>query len=163
EGAVCFLVEMDTPGGHGGAMREICALFLNAKIPVVVYVAPSGARAASAGAVIGLSANILAMAPGTNIGAAHPVMGSGGDIPGDMRDKVTNDSAAFTRALAERRGKDVKWAEDIIRKSISVTAEEARKSKIADIIAADRADLLQQLNGRIVQTAAGNKTLATLN
>jgi len=163
EGATCLLVEMNTPGGVGTAMREIAMFFLNAKVPVVVYVAPSGAQAASAGAIIGLAAHILAMAPGTNIGAAHPVMGTGGDIPGDMRAKVVNDLAAFARTIAERRGKSVQWAEGIIRKSISSTETEALRAKIADYVASNRADLFRQMNGRKVETSAGTKRLDTLN
>lgn len=163
EGATCLLVEMNTPGGVASAMREITMLFLNAKVPVVVYVAPSGAQAASAGAIIGLAAHILAMAPSTNIGAAHPVAGTGGNIPGDMRDKVVNDMAALARSIAERRGKSKRWAEDIIRKSISSTETEALKAKIADYVASDRADLFRQMNGRKVETTAGPKRLDTLN
>jgi membrane-bound serine protease (ClpP class) len=162
QNAVCLIVEMNTPGGMLESTREICQLNLVAKVPVIVYVSPPGARAASAGAIIGLSAHILAMAPGTNIGAAHPVS-SGGNIEGDMRDKVTNDTAAFARALAEKRGRSISWAEDIIRKSVSNSETEAHKLRIADIIATDRNDLLRQLNGRRVQTADGSRTLATLN
>lgn len=160
--AVGLIVEMNTPGGLLESTREICQLNLAAKVPVIVYVTPPGARAASAGAIIGLSAHILAMAPGTNIGAAHPVS-SGGNIEGDMRDKVTNDTAAFARTLAEKRGKSISWAEDIIRKSVSSSETEAHKLRIADILAADRDDLLRQLNGRRLQTADGPRTLATLN
>ncbi|MBM3496511.1 MAG: nodulation protein NfeD, partial [Armatimonadetes bacterium] len=136
---------------HAGAMREIAQMILSARTPVVVYVTPSGARAASAGAVIGLAAHVLAMAPSTNIGAAHPVMGTGGDIPGDMRDKVVNDMSAFVRTVAARRGKSVEWAEGIVQRSIASTEEEARKEGVADLIAADRKDLLRKLDGRAVK------------
>jgi membrane-bound serine protease (ClpP class) len=163
EGAACLLIEMNTPGGALGATRDIARLFLAAKVPVVIYVTPSGARAGSAGAILSLAANILAMSPGTNIGAAHPVDSAGQNIQTDMRDKVVNDTAALARTLAKQRGKSLTWAEDIIRKSVSVTETEAMKLKVADLVAANRADLLRQLNGRKVQTAAGDKTLSTLN
>jgi membrane-bound serine protease (ClpP class) len=162
QNAVGLIIEMNTPGGLLESTRQICQLNLAAKVPVIVYVTPPGARAASAGAIIGLSAHILAMAPGTNIGAAHPVS-SGGNIEGDMRDKVTNDTAAFARTLAEKRGKSISWAEEIIRRSASSSETEAYKLRVADIIAADRGDLLRQLNGRRVQTADGVRTLATMN
>ncbi len=163
EGAACLLIEMNTPGGTLGATRDIAALFLGAKVPVVIYVTPSGARAGSAGAILSLAANILAMSPGTNIGAAHPVDSAGQNIESDMRDKVVNDTAAFARTLAARRGRSAAWAEDIIRKSVSVTENEAVKLKVADFVAANRADLLRQLNGRKVKVADGEKTLSTLN
>jgi len=156
ERAVMLLIEMNTPGGHSEAMREIGQLILNARVPVVVYVTPSGARAASAGAVIGLTAHILAMAPSTNIGAAHPVLGTGQSIPGDMRDKVVNDMCAFIRSVAARRGKNAEWAEAIIRKSISSTETEALKLGVADLIANDRADLLRKLDGRKVKLGDGS-------
>jgi len=156
ERAVMLLIEMNTPGGHSEAMREIGQLILNARVPVVVYVTPSGARAASAGAVIGLTAHILAMAPSTNIGAAHPVLGTGQSIPGDMKDKVVNDMCAFIRSVAARRGKNAEWAEAIIRKSISSTETEALKLGVADLIANDRADLLRKLDGRKVKLGDGS-------
>jgi len=155
ERAQMLLVEMDTPGGHSEAMRGIGQLVLNSRVPVVVYVSPSGARAASAGAIIGLTAHVLAMAPSTNIGAAHPVMGTGQDIPGAMKDKVVNDISAFLRSVAARRGKSVAWAEDIIRKSVASSEQEAMRLGIADLIAADRQDLLRRLNGREVKLDDG--------
>lgn len=161
--ATCFLLEMDTPGGELQASRAIIQRFLNARTPVVVYIAPRGARAASAGAMVSLAANVLAMAPGTNIGAAHPVDQEGQNITGDMRDKVVNDAAAFMRSVAQTRGKSARWAEDIVRKSISNSETEARALGIADIIASDRADLLRQLDGRRVATAAGSATISTLH
>jgi membrane-bound serine protease (ClpP class) len=155
--AELLLIEMNTPGGHGEAMREIAQLILNARTPVIVYVTPSGARAASAGAVIGLTANILAMAPSTNIGAAHPVMGTGGDIPGDMRDKVVNDMSAFLRTVAARRGKSADWAESIVRRSVASTETEALKAGVADLIAEDRNDLFRKLEGRKVKLGDGTE------
>src|SRR2546423_2176454 len=159
--AACLLVPMNTPGGRGDSMREISQLFLASRVPVVVYVSPPGAQAASAGAIIGLAAHVLAMAPGTNIGAAHPVDGTGNNIPTDMREKIVNDMAAFARTLAERRGKSVQLAEEIVTKSVSLTESEALSRKFADYIAPTRADLLRQLNGRVVETAAGPRTLRT--
>src|SRR5437660_3523820 len=107
---------MNTPGGRGDSMREIAQLFLGSRVPVIVYVSPPGGQAASAGAIIGLAAHLLAMAPGTNIGAAHPVALGGSNITSDMREKIVNDMAAFARTLAGRRGKNLPLAEDIVRK-----------------------------------------------
>jgi membrane-bound serine protease (ClpP class) len=161
EHAELLLIEMNTPGGALGATRDIAGLFIRSSVPVVVYVTPSGARAGSAGAIVSLAAHVVAMAPGTNIGAAHPVNSNGANIERDMRDKVTNDAAALARSLAESRGRSVKWAGDIIRLSVSSTEREALQLKVADLIASDRADLLRQLEGRTVSTSAGNKTLRT--
>src|SRR2546421_502278 len=115
--AACLLVPMNTPGGRGDSMREISQLFMASRVPVVVYVSPPGAQAASAGAIIGLAAHVLAMAPGTNIGAAHPVMSGGTDLPKDLREKAVNDISAFVRSLAERRHKSIPLAEKIVTKS----------------------------------------------
>lgn len=161
ENAECLLVEIDTPGGLGESMRDISRVFLESKVPVVVYVTPSTARAASAGAIIALAANIIAMAPGSNIGAAHPVTGAGDNIPTDMRDKVTNDSAALARNIAEKRARDPKLAEDFVRKSISLTATEASRAHLADILATNRTDLFRQLEGRTVMTASGTRIMHT--
>lgn len=161
--ASCFLLELNTPGGDLQSTRRLIERFLNSRTPVVVYVSPRGARAASAGAMIGLAAHILAMAPGTNIGAAHPVGEGGQDIAGDMKNKVVNDAAALMRSIAGMRGKSARWAEDVVRTSISNSETEARALGIADIIAADRADLLRQLDGRTVATAGGPVTLKTLH
>jgi len=160
-GAQCLLVQINTPGGQAEAMRGIAQLFLNARVPIVAYVAPDGAQAASAGAIVALAANILAMAPATNIGAAHPVLMTGGDIPGDMKTKMVNDMAAFSRALAEKRKKSPQIAEQFVRNSISLSASEALKDHIADLIAPSRSFLLQTINGRRVETAAGPVTLHT--
>jgi len=161
DGASCLLIEMDTPGGSLEVTRRLVQMFLSSPVPVVVYVSPKGAQAASAGAIIGLSAHVLAMAPGTNIGAAHPVSGGGEDIPGDMKDKVVNDTAAFARSIAEKRGRSVRWAEDIIRKSVSATETEAVRLDVADLVASNRAELLAKLDGRAVTTDAGRKVLRT--
>lgn len=161
EGAACLLIEMDTPGGDTESMRKIASAILGSPIPVVVWVSPAGARAASAGAVIALAANVLAMAPGTNIGAAHPVTGGGGDIPGDMRGKVVNDMAAFARAVAARRERSAQWAEAIVRKSVASTDEEALRLGVADLVAGSRRELLRALDGRTVRTARGEVVLHT--
>lgn len=161
ENAACLLVEINTPGGRVDTTREIVRLFLEAKVPVLVYVTPTGSRAGSAGAIIGLSGTLLAMSPQTNIGAAHPVGGSGENLPSDMRTKVENDMAAFVRSIAEKRGKNAVIAEQIVRQSVSLTENEAVKLNYADLVAANRTDLLQQIEGRLVKTTAGEATLRT--
>jgi len=145
----CIIVQLDTPGGLDISMREIVKLIMNSEIPVVVYIAPRGARAASAGVFIALSSHILAMAPGTNIGAAHPVSLLGG-MDETMEEKVVNDAAAYIRAIAEKRKRNVEWAEKTVRKSVSATAEEALKLGVADIIAENEEELLHRLQGRTI-------------
>lgn len=152
EQAAAFLLELDTPGGLDTSMRAIIQGMLAARTPVIVYVAPAGARAASAGALITLAADFAAMAPGTNIGAAHPVSigptGIGGDKPeSTMTEKVVNDAVAYARSLAERRGRNQKWAESIIRQSVSTPASEALKLGVIDLVAENRGELLQKLDG----------------
>lgn len=149
ENAAAFLVELDTPGGLDTSMRQIIKGILGSDIPVVVYVAPSGARAASAGALIGLAADFAVMAPGTNIGAAHPVtIGGGKKAPDDvMMSKVVEDAAAYARSLAARRGRNQDWAEKMVRDSLSISANEALKHGVIDLIAEDVPDLLQKLDG----------------
>ncbi len=146
--AVCVIIELDTPGGLAESMRRIIQEILNSRIPVVVYVSPSGARAASAGVMITMAADIAAMAPGTNIGAAHPVGGGGKDIEGAMSEKVINDMVAHAKSVAEKRGRNAKWVEEAIRESVSVTETEALEDNIIDLIAKDTDDLLQKINGR---------------
>jgi membrane-bound serine protease (ClpP class) len=148
---IAFLVELDTPGGLDTSMREIAQAFLNARVPVVVYVTPSGARAASAGAIITFSAHVAAMAPGTTIGAATPVDLQGGEIS----DKVINDAAAFAEAVAAERGRSTTFAVDTVRKGRAVTADEAVRLEAVDLVAADRAGLLEALDGRRVEVASG--------
>ena len=147
-GAACIIIELDTPGGLAESMRKIVQDILASKVPVVVFVYPSGARAASAGVMITMAADVAAMAPGTNIGAAHPVGAGGKDIDGKMSEKVINDMVAHAKSVAERRGRNAKWVEEAIRESVSVTETEALKDKIIDLIAKDTDDLIQQLNGR---------------
>ncbi|UCG05417.1 MAG: nodulation protein NfeD [Desulfobacterales bacterium] len=149
--AACVIIELDTPGGLAESMRQIVQRILNSKIPVVVYVSPRGARAASAGVMITMAADIAAMAPGTNIGAAHPVGAGGKDIEGKMNEKVINDMVAHAKSVAESRGRNVQWVEDAIRDSVSVTETEALKENIIDLIAKDTDDLIAQMNGRSVK------------
>jgi len=149
QGDRLVLIEMDTPGGLDAAMREIVKDVMASPVPVVVYVAPSGARAASAGAVIALAADVCAMAPGTNIGAAHPV--SLGEKPDKtMEDKVVNDAEAYAEGIAHKRGRDETLARRMVRESISLSAEKALDGRLIDLIARDRGDLLRQLEGRSV-------------
>jgi len=160
DGAQCLVIQLDTPGGSDSAMRDIVQSILNSSVPVVVYVSPAGARAGSAGVFITIAANIAAMAPGTNIGAAHPVDITG-ELTGTMNEKVTNDAAAYARALAERRGRNATWAEEAVRESVSITADEAVASHVVDLVATDLADLLEKINGETVSTASGERQLAT--
>lgn len=151
--ARAFLLELDTPGGLDSSMRSIIQKILASQIPVIVYVYPPGARAASAGALITISADFSAMAPGTNIGAAHPVsVGPGGASDSDqartMQEKIVNDAVAYARSLAEQRGRNRDWAEKIVRDSISSAAQEALDLKVIDLVAADETELLAQLDGR---------------
>ena len=147
--ATAFLIEIDTPGGLDSAMRKIIQAILAARAPVIVYVAPAGARAASAGALITLAADFAAMAPGTNIGAATPVaIGLGGGMDETMKHKVVNDAVAYARSLAEQRGRNADWAERIVRDGASTSAGEALELKVIDLVADSRAELLKQLDGR---------------
>ncbi len=148
EEAACVIIELDTPGGLAESMRIIIQDILGSKVPIVVYVSPSGARAASAGVMITMAADVAAMAPGTNIGAAHPVGAGGQEIGGKMSEKVINDMVAHAKSVAEKRGRNQKWVEQAIRESVSVTETEALKENIIDLIAKDTDDLIQQLNGR---------------
>lgn len=143
------LIELDTPGGLDTAMRDIIQAQLNSRIPTIVYVAPQGARAASAGALITLAADFAAMAPGTNIGAATPVSigGGGGEADETMMKKVANDAAAYARSLAQKRGRNHEWAEEAVRDGVSISAQEALDLMVIDLIAENREALLQQLNG----------------
>jgi membrane-bound serine protease (ClpP class) len=159
-----LVLTIDTPGGLSDTMREIIQAILASPVPVVTFVYPEGARAASAGALIALSAHISAMAPGTNIGAAHPVTIGGGESKDDtMTEKVTNDAAAFARSIATRRGRSVEWAERVVRESISSTAEEALAAHVIDVVARDPKDLLEKIDGRHVEAAAVERTLSFTN
>ena len=160
-GAEALIVELSTPGGEMQAMRKIFTSFLEAATPVVVYVSPSGAQAASAGFFILLGADVAAMTPGTNTGAAHPVAGGGEDIPGAMGEKVTQDAAATIRSLAARRGRDEKLAESAVLESKSFTAQEALDGGLVDLVAPSLQSLLVDLDGRVVEKGGRELTLAT--
>lgn len=162
EGVAALVIELDTPGGLDTSMRVIIKEMLAAKTPVVVYVAPSGARAASAGAFITMAANIAAMAPGTNIGAASPVA-MGGQMDKTMERKVTNDASAYMRTIAEKRGRPIDLAEEWVRKATSKTETEALKARLIDVVSPKLEDLLQTIDGRMVTTAAGKVKLETKN
>jgi len=151
DGVSCIIIKIDTPGGLAESMREIVKAIFASKVPVVTYVAPSGARAASAGVMITIAADIAAMAPGTNIGAAHPVGAGGKDIGGKMSEKVTNDMVAHVKSIAQKRGRNVQWVEKAVRESVSVTETEALKADVIDIVAKDLDDLIRQINGRKIE------------
>ncbi len=161
-GAEGLIIRLDTPGGLDLAMRDIAKEILNAHVPVIVYVAPSGARAASAGVIITVAAHIAAMAPGTNIGAAHPVsLGIGGGMDKTMSQKVVNDAVAYVRGIAKKRNRNEEWVEKAVRKSESITAEEALRLKVIDFVTTDLNQLLSQMDGREVSLATGKKVLRT--
>jgi len=160
ENAQALIVQLNTPGGLERSMRSMVQSILGAPIPVIVYVAPTGARAASAGVFITMAAHVAAMAPATNIGAAHPVA-VGGSMDKEMSKKVENDAAAFARTIAAERGRNAEWAEQAVRSSVSATEREAVKLKVVDLIAENVPDLLAKIDGRTVKTAKGPMTFAT--
>jgi len=149
--AAALIILLDTPGGAVESMRLIVQAMYASLVPVVVYVWPSGARAASAGVMITMAADIAAMAPGTNIGAAHPVGAGGEEMGQSMNEKVLNDMVAFTKGIAKRRGRNAEWAEKAVRESVSVTAEEALKLNVIDLVAKDLEDLIAKVDGREIQ------------
>src|SRR5689334_636200 len=163
EQAAALIIRLNTPGGLDTSMREIVSRIDASRVPVIIYVAPSGARAASAGFVILMAADLAAMAPGTATGAAHPVMSDGRDLEKTMAEKVTNDAAAYVRSHAERRGRDLPAAESTIRESKSFTEREAFEKHLIEIIARDDADLLAQLDGRAVTRFGGDKVTLALS
>jgi len=149
EGAEALIIQLDTPGGLESSMKEIIKAIFASEVPIVVWVGPAGSRAASAGVFITMAADVAAMAIGTNIGAAHPV-GLGGESPEEqspMEEKILNDAAAFARGVAEKRGRNVEWAEEAVRRSVSITSSEALKLGVIDLIADDLDDLLEKLDG----------------
>jgi membrane-bound serine protease (ClpP class) len=171
-GAQLVVLRMDTPGGLDTSMRAIIKDILASPVPVAAYVAPSGARAASAGTYILYASHIAAMAPGTNLGAATPVAiggatpekakdGKGDEGPGAMMRKVTNDAAAYIRGLAQLRGRNAEWAEKAVREAVSLSADEALKLKVVDLVAADVPQLLERLDGRTLDVQGRKVTLAT--
>ena len=162
EGSAGLIILLDTPGGLDLAMRDIIKELLNSRVPVIVFVYPSGARAASAGVMITMASNIAAMAPGTNIGAAHPVaIGMGGKMDETMAEKVVNDAVAYSKGIAKKRGRNSKWVERAIRKSESVTAEEALKLNVIDFVANDVSQLLAKIDGKTVLLPSGEVLLNT--
>jgi membrane-bound serine protease (ClpP class) len=160
-GAPAVVFVINTPGGLIDSTYRITTDFLNAPLPVVTYVAPSGARAASAGTFITMAGAIAAMAPATNIGAAHPVDSSGGDIQGDLRLKAENDAVAQITKIAKARGRNEQWAEDAVRNSVSIRDDQAVPLKVVDLVATGLADLLAQIDGRTVQVNGQPVTLVT--
>jgi len=159
--AAAVVIRLDTPGGLDTSMRLIIKDITSSPVSVIVYVAPSGGRAASAGVFILYAAHIAAMAPSTNVGAAHPVAMGGGEMDAVMKEKVENDAAAYIKSIAEKRGRNIKWAEDAVRKSVSVTEKEALGLKVIDLIADDVPSLLAAVDGRQVITGAGKIVLHT--
>jgi membrane-bound serine protease (ClpP class) len=157
-----LVIELDTPGGLDASMRSIVKEMIGSEVPVIVFVSPSGSRAASAGAFITLAAHIAAMSPGTNIGAAHPV-GIGEKMDKTMAEKATNDAVAYIKSLAEKSGRNAQWAEDAVRKSISSTETEALQLKVIDLITKDINSLLADIDGKKVRTVSGEKILSTKN
>jgi membrane-bound serine protease (ClpP class) len=147
DGYDAVVLELDTPGGLDSAMRDIIKKELEAEIPVIVYVAPQGSRAASAGAFITLAADVAAMAPNTNIGSSTPVAVGGGEIPSDLRRKVINDAAAYARELAETHGRNGDWAEDAVREASNLGAQEALEENVVDVVAPDLTTLLDEIDG----------------
>lgn len=162
ENAECLVINLNTPGGLLTSTRDIVTNIMQSPVPVIVYVSPTGAHAGSAGVFITLSANIAAMAPGTNIGAAHPV-----DMQGKseavLNEKIVNDAAAFIRTIAEKRSRNVQWAEDAVRTSVAITEQEALEKNVINLIAVTEKDLLIQVDGKQIQLENGSKILHTKN
>jgi membrane-bound serine protease (ClpP class) len=162
EGGQCLIIQLDTPGGLMESMRLIVKKILTSNIPVIVYVSPKGARAASAGVFITMAAHIAAMAPGTHIGAAHPVtLGAEGKENKTMTEKIVNDTVSNIKSIAKTRGRNVDWAEKAVRKSVSITEEEALKLNVVDLISSDLQDLLTKIDGRVVKFDGSSRTLLT--
>ena len=162
-GARALIIQLDTPGGLLSSTRTIVKDLLGTPVPVMVYVAPSGAGAGSAGVFITMAANIAAMAPGTNIGAAHPVAGGGQEVKGVMGEKIENFTAAFSESIAQRRGRNTEWAIEAVRKSVAITETDALKKNVIDIIARDIDDLLKQTHGRKVDIEGRKQELSLQN
>jgi membrane-bound serine protease (ClpP class) len=163
QGAQCLIIQLDTPGGLMESMRMIVKKELASTIPVIVYVAPSGARAASAGVFVTMAANIAVMAPGTHIGAAHPVTLGGGEGKESktMTEKIVNDTVSYIKTIAKNRGRNVDWAEKAVVKSVSITEEEAVKLNVVDFISPDLPSLLTKIDGRVVKFDGVTRTLST--
>jgi membrane-bound serine protease (ClpP class) len=161
DGDTAVVLRIDTPGGLLDSTREMTQAMLAARVPVITWVGPSGARAASAGMFLLVAGHVAAMAPGTHVGAAHPVQAGGEDPEGALGEKAVNDAAAMARALARERGRDAVWPEEAVRKSVSATSDEALRRGVVDLLAQDLEALLEAVDGRTVTTAAGTVRLAT--
>ena len=161
--AALLVIIMDTPGGFTKPTWSICKSILNSPVPICTYVAPSGARAGSAGVYITYASHFAAMAPATNIGAAHPVAGSGEEIDSVMNEKVTNDAVAQMRAAAEKRGRNAEWAEEAVRRSVSITDNEALELNVIDLRAENLDDLLEQIDGREAELPMGDVVMKVKN
>ncbi|HOX74676.1 MAG TPA: nodulation protein NfeD [Bacteroidales bacterium] len=160
ENAECLIIKLNTPGGLLKSTRVIVSDILDSPVPVAVFVFPGGSQAASAGVFITLAGHIAAMAPGTNIGAAHPVTMQG-EQDSIMNEKATNDAAAFIRTISEKRERNVQWAEDAVRKSLSITETEALKANVIDLTAVSVEDLLDKIDGKEISLSSGMKVLQT--
>ena len=162
-GTSLVIIQLDTPGGLLASMKTMVKTIMNSSVPVVVFVSPKGAGAASAGVLLTVSAHIAAMAPGTNIGAAHPVSGDGQDIGETMEEKVVNDMASYGRGIAKERGRNAEWVEKAVRESVSITADEAVDKNVIDLVATDMDELLKSIDGREVSVKSGTVKLDTKN
>jgi membrane-bound serine protease (ClpP class) len=160
-GASLVIFQLDTPGGLVVSMKTMVKTIMNSSVPVVVFVSPKGAGAASAGVLVTVSAHIAAMAPGTNIGAAHPVSGDGQEIGETMEEKVVNDMASYGRGIAKEKGRNAEWVEKAVRESVSITADEAVDKNVVDLVAADIDELLEMIDGREVSVKSGTIRLDT--
>ena len=160
ENAACLIIHLNTPGGLLKSTRVIITDILESPVPVIVYVSPGGAQSGSAGVFITLAAHIAAMAPGTNIGAAHPVTLQGA-MDSTMSEKVTNDAAAFIRSIAEKRNRNIRWAENAVRRSYSYSETEALQDSVIDLIAKNEQELLNRIDGRQVEVSSGTTVLKT--
>jgi len=162
DAAELLVIEMDTPGGLMDSMHDIVKRILTADVPVAVYVAPSGSRAGSAGVFITMAAHIAAMAPGTNIGSAHPVnFGGGADSSKVLMEKIVNDAVAGIKSVAEKRGRNAEWAEKAVRESVNITETEALQQKVIDYVVPSVDSLLSAVDGKEVEVLSGKKILHT--
>lgn len=162
QGDALFVLQLDTPGGLEEAMRDIVKGFLQSSVPVVVWVGPAGARAASAGAIITLASHVAVMAPGTNIGAAHPVAIGGAEIDETMQEKIENDFVAHVRAVADERGRNADWAEEAVLSSVSATADEAVELNVVDFIANNLTELLAEVDGYVLTVRDEQEVILTV-
>lgn len=160
-GAQCLIIQLDTPGGLMESMRLIVKKIMTSPIPIIVYVSPSGGRAASAGVFITMAAHIAVMAPGTHIGAAHPVALGEGKESKAMSEKIINDTVSYIKTIAKTRGRNAEWGENAVRKSVSITEEEALKLNVIDFVSPDIQDLLNKIDGKVVKFDGVTRTLLT--